>query len=80
MFYDLFYYYEMGFTISILKICEFYNQNILAIKIFWQSKYITGFKKFWGIFVVHNFSKFFQSWSNVEKRQITKIGKYQPLR
>ena len=23
---------------------------------FWQSKYITGFKKFWGIFVAYNFS------------------------
>ena len=57
MFYDRF--YDLYFE----------NLRILFIfKIFRQSKYITGFKKFWGIFVVHNFSKkFFQTWSNFKK-------------
>ena len=41
---------------------------LFEFKIFLQSKYISGFKKFWGIFVVHNFSKkFFRTWSNFKK-------------
>ena len=62
---------------------HFQNLRILFIfKIFRQSKDITVFKEFWGIFVVHNFSeKFFQSWSNFEKTtEITKISKYLPMR
>ena len=42
---------KIGFTICILKICDTY----------FKSKYITGFKKFWGIFTARNFSKKFSS-------------------
>ena len=52
------------------------NENIFGHKIFLQSKYITGFKKFEGIFVVHNFlKKFFLTWSKFKKTMVTKIGK-----
>ena len=71
-------------AVFIQRTLEFYYlyfedlRILFVFKIFRQSKYILGFMKFWGIFVLDNFSKkFFQSWSNFEKTtKITKIGKY----
>ena len=63
---------------------DLYFQNLrflFEFKIFPQSKYITGSKKFWGNSVAHSFSKKFLTCSNFRKTtELTQIGKYQPMR
>ena len=54
------------------------NEKFFGHKIFLQSKYITGFKKIWGNFVVCNFSKklFLTGQTTKKTTENTKTGKY----
>ena len=49
--------FEIGFKNCILEICDVYVNS----KFFFNQNISKGFKKYWEIFVIHNFSKKFFS-------------------
>ena len=58
-------YFGLSFEKCILKIGD-----VCFFKMFFKWKYITGFKKFWGNFVIHDVSKFLLTWSDFKKNVV----------